>query len=576
MAKRSYHSLDLDARVRRDAAQNIRDERATGVLESFRLYRKAVLWSLALSSCIIMEGFGTLIIGASFALPSFQHRFGSRDELGGISIASHWQSAINTLAIAGNIVGLLLSGFMVERIGYKHTLMIGLAVLGATISITFTAHTATMLAVGNFLCGIPWGVFQTTTTTYASEVCPLQLRPFLTTWVNFCWCLGQMLSSLVLRSVIDLPGDLSFRIPLATQWVWILPLLIAIAFAPESPWWLIRRGRTDDAREALLRLTTHRVGGVDTRAAVNMMVYTNELEKAQSGGSDYRDCFKGADLRRTEISCFVWAIQNLSGGSLMGYSAYFFLQAGMSSDVSFTFQIAQYGLGMIGTTMSWLLMIYFGRRTLYLFGHFAGLAIFATMGLVAVFVPGSVASWVIGALLLTFVFCYDATLGPVCYTLVAEISSTRLRNKTIVLARIFYNVCGIIMGLLTPPMLNPQAWDLGGKAGFVFFGLTLMMLVWTYFRLPETKGRSFFELDVLFGDGTPARAFASSIVSLGSACDAERAMSNIRTFDPVCPQSRSMSLVENLEFKSGKNDRVVVVTVAERSGTSPALSEIKE
>ncbi|KAF2147634.1 sugar transporter [Myriangium duriaei CBS 260.36] len=504
-----HHTVPgIDASVKQDAVQHIKEEKAIGAIQSFRLYRKAVFWSFALSSCIMMEGFDLVILNSLYVLPSFQQRFGTPDKHGDLVISSHWQQVLSNSPLMGQIVGLILSGYVVEKIGYKYTLIAGLVTLAITITATFVAETSSILALGLFLCGIPWGVFQTTTTTYASEVTPLQLRPFLTTYVNFCWCFGQMVCSFVLRRVSTLSSKEAYKIPLATQWIWILPLIIAISFAPESPWWLIRRGRTEDAKRALLRLTTrHHTDHVNTKAAVNMMFYTNELEKSQSGGMNYWDCFKGTDLRRTEISCNVWAVQVLSGGALMNYSAYFYSRAGMSSTTAFSFQCAQYGLGMLGTITSWFLMTKFGRRTLYLFGQSVGLLVFAAMGILACFLSGDKASWTMGSLLLAFTLSYDLTVGPVCYTLVAEISSTRLRNKTIVLARIWYNALSVAMTAINPQMLNPTAWNLGGKSGFVYVGTTLIMLTWTYFRLPETKGRSFTELDMLFEDGIAAKDF---------------------------------------------------------------------
>lgn len=54
-----------------------------------------------------------------------------------------------------------------------------------------------------------------------------------------------------------------------------------------------------------------------------MIEYTNELEKEMSAGVSFRDCFKGVDLRRTEIVVGIWLVQTLGGQNLMGYFAYF-------------------------------------------------------------------------------------------------------------------------------------------------------------------------------------------------------------------------------------------------------------
>ncbi len=74
--------------------------------------------------------------------------------------------------------------------------------------------------------------------------------------------------------------------------------------------------------------------------------------------------------------------------------------------------------------------------------------------------------WAIGALMLMLTSVYDFTIGPVCYSLVAELPSTRLRIKTVVLARTMHNFTGILIGILQPRFMNPTAWNWGGKAAF--------------------------------------------------------------------------------------------------------------
>lgn len=79
---------------------------------------------------------------------------------------------------------MFLNGFISERIGYRYTMMACLVMIIGFTAIFFTAQTVTDLLIGEILCGIPWGVFQTLTITYASEVCPVALRGYLTTYVN--------------------------------------------------------------------------------------------------------------------------------------------------------------------------------------------------------------------------------------------------------------------------------------------------------------------------------------------------------------------------------------------------------
>ena len=87
-------------------------------------------------------------------------------------------------ARAGEVIGLVINGFVSERYGYRKTMVGALFFMTAFIFILFFAPNVQTLVIGEVFCGIPWGMFQTLTTQYASEVSPVQLRPVLTTFVN--------------------------------------------------------------------------------------------------------------------------------------------------------------------------------------------------------------------------------------------------------------------------------------------------------------------------------------------------------------------------------------------------------
>ena len=79
-------------------------------------------------------------------------------------------------------------------------------------AIFFTATTVNALLAAEILCGIPWGVFQTLTITYASEVCPVALRGYLTTYVNMCWGLGQLIGIGVIKSMFHRTDKWAYKI----------------------------------------------------------------------------------------------------------------------------------------------------------------------------------------------------------------------------------------------------------------------------------------------------------------------------------------------------------------------------
>lgn len=413
------HLAQVATHVAEEAARATKAEVSMGLIEGIKLYPKAIGWSILLSTCIIMEGFDIVLINSLQALPAFQMRFGHPAPDGkGYQISAAWQSGLSNGALVGEVLGLLFIGIIVERIGYKKTMIGALTLLTGFIFIVFFAQSLPMLLVGEILMGIPWGAFQTLTTTYAAEVCPVSLRAYLTTYVNLCWVLGQFLSSAVLKGVANKTGPIGYKLPYGLQWMWPLPLIIGISLAPESPWWLVRKGRLEEAKHSLLRLTSrNQAQNFDADETVNMMIYTNELEKSNTSGTSYLDCFKGTDLRRTEIVCMVWAVQTLCGASsFTGYSTYFFEGAGLDVSSSFSLSLGQYGLGAVGTILSWFLMIKCGRRTLYLWGQIAMVVILVIVGALGTAkATDNAAQWGIGAMILIYTFVYDMTVGPVWY-----------------------------------------------------------------------------------------------------------------------------------------------------------------
>jgi SP family general alpha glucoside:H+ symporter-like MFS transporter len=308
----------------------------------------------------------------------------------------------------------------------------------------------------------------------------------------------------------------AYRIPFALQWCWPVPLIIGVFLAPESPWWLIRHDRPEEAKKALLRLTSQGDESFNADETIAMMSYTNQIEKQMAEGTTYAQCFRGVDRRRTEIACLTWLAQAMCGSSIQSFSTVFYEQAGLTATGAFDLSLGQYALGIVGTLGSWFLMSGFGRRTLYVGGLCVQFTILMVVGFVSLAPQTATTGWATGSLILISTFVYDGTIGPVCYAIVAEISSTCLKGKTIVLARNLYNIGGIINNVLVNFMITPKpsGWGWDGKAGFFYGGLCLLCVVWCYFRLPEPNGRSYAELDILFERKISARNFARTNVDI--------------------------------------------------------------
>jgi SP family general alpha glucoside:H+ symporter-like MFS transporter len=187
--------------------------------QAIRTYPKAVMWSIFFSTAVVMEGYDLVLIGAFFAYPTFQHKYGTLTAKGKWQIPAPWQAGLGNGARVGEILGLLLNGIVCDRIGFRWTMIGSLILLTGLIFIPVFAQNIETLQVAVVLMGVPWGVFQTLTTAYAAEVCPVTLRGYLTTYVNMCWGFGQLIGSGVLRGLLYREDQWSYRIPYALQWI---------------------------------------------------------------------------------------------------------------------------------------------------------------------------------------------------------------------------------------------------------------------------------------------------------------------------------------------------------------------
>jgi len=154
-------------------------------LEAIKAYPAAVFWAVMVSMCVIMEGYDTILIGNFYAYPTFQKKYGTYfPELGQYQLSAAWQAGLGNASGVGAFFGALLNGYLVTKFGYKKVLLGSLVVLSAFVSMTFFAPNIKVLLVGELLCGLPWGVFATLAPAYASEVLPLSLRVYLTSYTN--------------------------------------------------------------------------------------------------------------------------------------------------------------------------------------------------------------------------------------------------------------------------------------------------------------------------------------------------------------------------------------------------------
>lgn len=209
-----------------------------------------------------------------------------------------------------------------------------------------------------------------------------------------------------------------------------------------------------------------------------------------------------------------WLTQAFAGTPFISFGVQFMMKAGLSSRHGFTMSLVQTALGLIGCFIAMWVLTRFGRRIIYLVGLGFFVVDLIVIGCLGIPSPAQGLSWAVGALMVIMVVFYQITIGPACFTVVAEMPSTQLRAKTVAFARACYNAGGFITNVIMPRMISENEWNWGAKGGFFWAGIAGLFFTWTFFRLPEARGLTYSELDLLFEHKTRTRGFSQEAADL--------------------------------------------------------------
>ncbi|KFX92574.1 hypothetical protein V490_05309 [Pseudogymnoascus sp. VKM F-3557] len=496
----------IAADYKADAVEAENAEHNMGVLEAMQAYPMASFWAFVMSCTIIMESYDVFLINNFLALPRFKQDFGVNHggDIGWV-IETKWQSALQVSGQLGALIGVFLAGPLTSRIGYRYATLTGLMLLNVFIFSFYFANSLPVMFVAQLLEGMP---------PYALERLHLLvlLRQFATSYMlQMFWAIGSIIVGAVTYhySTYDHPD--AYRIPIALQWMFPTPLAILIFCAPESPWWLVRKGRLDEAAHAVGRLG--RRSRLNPKETVAMMRRVVELEKTEKE-PNHLELFKGTDLYRTWIVCGVYLAQNLTGNLIANQAVYFFQQAGMGDDTAFAMGLITSALQMIFVMLSWVLTTYFGRRSIYLWGSAGNTILLVALGIAASCGTSNAATLAQASLGLIVSVLFTLGPAPASWVIIGETSAIRLRPLTTGVGRASYYIIEIPCIFLGSYMLNPTGGNLGGKCGYVWAATGFICLVTAYFYLPEMKGRSYREIDILFNRKVPARQWKKTEIDI--------------------------------------------------------------
>ncbi|KXH47369.1 MFS hexose transporter [Colletotrichum simmondsii] len=489
------------------------EEHELGKFESLKKYPKASFWCIYAVWCVLVLAFENQAGGSILSIPEFRKDFGHEFE-GSYVLDTKWQSAFNGAPIASRsptmftsyraVVGALGSGPLADIFGRKKVIGLALAFSITGITLEFVATTNELFFGGKFINGFAIGALSTVAVTYIGEITPLALRGLFTCLSALSYTLGPLVVAVIVNETGTMNSRWAYRAVFCAQYGFAAIAAIFLPFMPESPWYLAMKEKDEQALKSLSKLGH---SGDEGRVRLAVIHQTLEQVSKETAGASYLECFRKSNLRRTIISISPLCIQSLSGITFAAsYFTYYMQLAGYSTADSFKLQIVQQICSLIGNVMSWYLVDKVGRRPLTVYGlAFLTVILLITGGLA---LPGTL-SFNRGTVALLMMYCwwYNVTIGATAYTILAEVSTSRLRIKTIALGLALQNALTTMWNFVLPYLFNPDQLNLGAKLAFIFGGLAVISLVHLWYNLPETAGRTYEELDEMFMKKIPARKF---------------------------------------------------------------------
>ncbi|PLB46458.1 MFS general substrate transporter [Aspergillus steynii IBT 23096] len=496
-------------------------EKNQSLLSSVKQSPKIAAYCLALTSGILLYGYDLVIVGNVSSMPKFQRDFG-RKLNNTLIIPSLWLGLWNIANPIGGIFGSLLAGFVQDRTGRRFALALASLISALGVAVAYVSNLPdaidarrAVFFVAKFVQGFAVNMIMCTTQTYMSEVLPPVLRGPILAFFPLFMLLGQLIGSVVVFTQLDAPGAIGYQRCIISQWPFsAIPMLVA-AFLPESPTYLVRRDRVDDARKAQRRLDSTAVNS-DANLEHLRLSLRLESEKSDHAGAGYMECFRGVNRRRTMIVLFANLVPQLFGLTLLAKASYFLQTVGMDATNSLLFLQVGIALGLVANIVSMWTLTRFGRVPLLLFGLSVSTVLWTAMGILGCFRGVVTIWWSAVSLMLVIMICGLST-WPASYVVAAETSALCLRSKTQGLGWLVNGLSNGVFGLVLPYIFNPDEGALRAKTGFVYTGFCVLAVAGTWLFVPEMKDRKPMEIDRMFEMRLSTRRFKGWVEEESSA-----------------------------------------------------------
>jgi MFS transporter, SP family, general alpha glucoside:H+ symporter len=481
--------------------------------QALKQYSRAACWVLGLSTVVILWGYDLAVVGAVSSMDPFQRDFGVLDKIEDGEekwiIPAIWLALWQAFPSVGQLGGALTAGPLMDRIGRKKCILIGTVLVTISVLIEVLANRASSLTgkravflAGKIIQGLATALMKITTLTWISETVPTCLRGASMSVIPAANLLGQFLGAIIVFGLNSLTTDLGYLIALGMQWIFSIAPFVVAFLLPESPAYLVRGHRIDEAKHSIDRLFSPKN---DCNAILERLRVSVDEEERKSEGINYMQCFKGTDLRRTNIIIFANLLPALFGLPLLSSASYFLQQLGMKNSMSLMFLIIGIIVGFIGNLGSAWTSSSMSRRPLTIVTLLISAVFWAAMGITGCISSDKIVSWISAAFLMIIIFTCGLGVWSTSYAIMSETSSLRLRANSQAIGGVAAYLSSIFTNFVLPYLYNPDAANLKAKTGFFFMATSAIGAVVTWAVVPEMKGRSALDIDSLFEEKVSAR-----------------------------------------------------------------------
>jgi len=442
----------------------------------------------------LLFGFDTGVI--SGAIPFLQDYFVLTDSQ---------VESITALGLIGAVVGALFTGRITDYLGRKKVILASAFVFATGAIWTGLAPTVSQLMISRFYLGLAIGVSSFAVPLYISEISPTKIRGTLVSMFQLLITVGILAAYLSDNAFAD-NNNLECWRPML--WVGVIPaavLFIGMFFLPETPRWLMSKGREEEAKKVLDKIEDPEFVGASMAAMKSDMA----IDADQAG---WREIFKPWLRNALIIAIGIMFFQQFVGiNTVIYYSPKIFLAAGFEgAEAAIAASVIVGVVNVLFTIISLFIIDKLGRRKLFFIGVTGIFFALICMGL-GFMLPGA-GKWFLVISMLVYIAFFAISLGPLGWVLITEVFPTRVRGlgssigslsnwgfNTLVVWT-FFKMASAIGN--AKDVVVPEGKDLSevcpscvGGVFWIFAAVALIGLVWGYFYVPETKGVSLEKIE---------------------------------------------------------------------------------